>query len=93
VVFPEGTDTEAAADILADRLQNYHSWIMDISFADRWTAHKALGLEAQGLPVSVAVMRVDDPPNLRDPTNDERPSILPWLVFISNRDMLFLMPE
>ncbi len=93
VVFPKNTDAKAAADILADRLRDYTSLVDRRPLNERWTFEKATAVQAEGLPVALAVMRVDDPP----PTPEDEPqvntAVLPWYYMISYRDVLFLTIE
>jgi hypothetical protein len=91
VVFPKGTDANIAADILADRLQNYVSIDQSIPLDDRWIFEKALGIEVQGLPVTLTVMRVDDPPPTPEDAARVNADILTWSSLIFKRDALFLI--
>ncbi len=92
VVFPKGTDANAAADILADRLQHYVSVSQGISLDDRWTFEKATGVEVQELPVVLAVMRVDDPPPTPQDAANINAGVFTWSSLIFKRDALFLIP-
>ena len=91
VVFPKGTDANIAADILADRLQNYVSADKGTSLDDRWTFEKAFGIEVQGLPLTLAVMRVDDPPPTPENADRVNADVFTWSALFFSRDTLFLI--
>jgi hypothetical protein len=93
VVFPEGADAAAAADILADRLQNYTSPYYDRPLDERWAFEKATGVKAEGLPVALVVMRVDDPPPIPEDAPLVNAAVLSWYELVTRRDTLFLMIE
>jgi hypothetical protein len=93
VVFPEGTDAGDAAIILADRLQNYTSFFSGETFEEKWTFEKAVGIEANGLPVALVVMRVDDPPHADEDAAVVDSGLFTWNYLVSKGDVLFLVPE
>lgn len=90
VVFPAGTDASAAADVLANRLQNYTSLATQRPLSERWTFDRAASAEIDGLPVALVVMRIDDPPvaEAGEPANT---GVLNWITLISRRDLGFLV--
>lgn len=91
VVFPKGTDAEAAADVLDERLRDYYSFMYRRDFTDRWTFDMATGVEAGGLPVALAVMRVDDPPRTSDDEGRANTAVFSWNILVERRDIGFLM--
>jgi hypothetical protein len=90
VVFPTDTDAKAAANILADRMENYTSLVTNQPMADRWEFELATGTKVDGLPVALLSMRVDDP--LPTPEGQELPNagVLAWIQLVLARDTLFL---
>jgi hypothetical protein len=90
VVFPPDTDAAAAADILAERLQNYVSLATREPLADRWTFDRTAATEIDGWPVALAVMRVDDPAPAEPDQPPARVSIS-WSELIFRRDLGFLI--
>jgi len=93
VVFPKGADASAAADILADRLRNYESWVAEMRLDERWTFDQATGTEAEGLPVALVVMRADDPPPTPEDASMVNTAVFSWMRMIVSRDTLFLTIE
>jgi hypothetical protein len=93
VVFPKGTDASAAADILADRLRNYISLARGMPLDDLWTFDMASGVEAEGLPVALVVMRVDDPPPTPEDQAMVNAGVFSWSYMVTGRDLLFLIVE
>ncbi len=93
LVFDQDADAEAAAETLADRLRNYASVVTQQPLDERWTFEQATGVEAEGLPVALVVMRADDPP----PTPASEPlvntAVWSWIHMILYRDTLFLTLE
>ncbi|MBW8012782.1 MAG: hypothetical protein FVQ83_16310 [Chloroflexi bacterium] len=93
VVFPEDEDPESAAEILANRMENYVSIFTGRDFSEFWDLELFEGVQAAGLPVAVVVMRADDPP----PTPDDEPMVntyvISWLRMLNRRDTLFLVSE
>ena len=93
VVFDQDVDAGAAAETLAHRLRNYSSLATQQPLDEYWTFEKATGVEAEGLPVAVVVMRADDPP----PTPQDAPlvntAVWAWMRMIVYRDTLFLALE
>lgn len=90
VVFPKTVDAHAAADLLADRLQNYYSVYSGDSLEKFWSFHQAAGVEANGLPVALVVMRVADPAQPDDGDSSFRPTLFGWSEMVFRRDLLFL---
>ncbi len=90
VVFPAGTDAGAAADVLANRLQHYVSLASKQPLADRWTFDQAVGVEIDGLPVALVVMRVDDPP-VAAAGERANTAVLNWATMVVRRDLGFLL--
>jgi hypothetical protein len=90
VVFPTDTDAKAAANILAERMENYTSLVTNQPMADRWEFELATGTKVDGLPVALVSMRVDDP--LPTPEGQDLPNagVLAWVQLVLARDTLFL---
>ena len=92
LVLAPGADADAAAQTLAGRLDGYVSLVTGAPLSDRWILAQSFGTEAEGLPVAVAVMRVDDP--LPDESGAPgNPGVLSWVELIFSRDVLFLAAE
>jgi hypothetical protein len=89
VVFPAGTDAQAAADTLADRLKNYVSLVTGQPLTDRWTYDRSGGVEANGPPVALVTMRADDPP-IAPEGERANTSVLSWADMVYRRDLGFL---
>jgi hypothetical protein len=92
LVFPPGTDAQAAADAVGARLRDYVSVRYQTTLEDRWTFDRAISAEVDGLPVALVVMRAADPP----PTPEEEPlaraGVFSWIDLIFARDVGFLAP-
>jgi hypothetical protein len=93
VVFPADTDAKAAANILADRMENYTSLVTNQPMTDRWAFELATGTKVDGLPVALVSMRVDDP--LPTPEGEDLPNtgVLAWTQLVLARDTLFLSAQ
>jgi hypothetical protein len=91
LVFPKGTDAAAAADVLAGRLRDYYSLSLDKPLNEYWTFEMSVAVEAKGLPVVLAVMRVDDPPPTSEDTPQVNATILSWLELVVRHDTMFLI--
>jgi hypothetical protein len=89
VVFPAGTDAQSASDTLAERLKNYVSLVMRQPLTDRWTFDRSGGVEANGLPVALVTMLVDDPP-IAPEGEQANASVLSWSDMVYRRDLGFL---
>jgi hypothetical protein len=91
VVFPSGTDAQAAADVLAGRLKSYVSLRFGGPLDERWTFQTSKGVDVAGTPVALVVMRADDPP----PTPADAPIVntyvFSWVELVYARDLGFLM--
>ncbi|MBI5959639.1 MAG: hypothetical protein HY866_12935 [Chloroflexi bacterium] len=92
LVFPPGTDAEAAAHTLANRLQTYTSLLSGESFAERWVLESDSHAAINGLPVAMVTMRVDDP-EPAPPGDRANTAILGWANMLYRRDMAFLFAE
>ncbi len=92
VVFPAGEDAEAAASLLAERLQNYVSLATRQTLEDRWTFEMSAAVEIEELPVALVVMRADDPPPTPADEPRVRTSVFSWIDMVVRRDTLFLLP-
>jgi len=90
VVFPPNIDAKAAANILAERLQNYTSLVTNQPLDDRWTFELATGTKVNNLPVALVSMRIDDP--FPTPEGQELPNaaVFSWVQMVQARDTLFL---
>jgi len=95
VVLPKGTDAQAAADLLADRLQNYVSLQFKRPLFEIWAAQgakveKAIAVEAGGLPVGMILVRADDP--LPTPPDQRlvNAAVPRWISMVELRDLGFL---
>ncbi|MBN1201960.1 MAG: hypothetical protein JXJ20_08910 [Anaerolineae bacterium] len=89
-VLPAGTDAETIAALLADRMQSYTSMTTRQPLSDYWTFDQAAGIEVDGLPVALVVVRADDPP---PPTGDQEPpgiGIIGWYELYVRQDIMFL---
>ena len=93
VVFEQDADADAAAETLADRLQNYVSIATQQPLDERWTFEQATGIEAEGLPVALVVMRADDPPPTPQDAQLVNTAVWAWIRMILYRDTLFLALE
>lgn len=90
VVFPPGVDSEAAADGLAARIQNYISSRYEEGLQDRWAFDRAAGIDVDGLPVALVVMRADDPPPTPEDQQMVNSAVLAWVDLVFARDIGFL---
>jgi hypothetical protein len=95
VVFPEGTDAQAAADLLVDRLRNYVSPFYGGLLADVWAEHgttveKGVAVKANGLPVAVILVRADDPPPAPPDQATVGAAVSSWWDLVMRRDLGFL---
>ena len=95
VVFAEGTDAQSAADLLADRLQNYRSPRYRRLLSEEWAergakVEKALAVEAGGLPVALVLVRADDPPPIPPDQPLGNVAVPWWADIVWNRDLGFL---
>lgn len=91
LVLDAGADAEAEAQGLADRLAGYVSQRTHAPLNEQWTALDAFATEAEGLPVAVVVLRIDDPV----PAADGIPVVnrFGWVMLIQTRDVGFLAEE
>ena len=94
-VFPQGTDAQAAADLLADRLQNYVSLASKRKLMEMWAKQgarleKATAVEAGGLPVALVFVRVDDPAPATSDAAMATVSVPRWADMVQRRDLGFL---
>jgi hypothetical protein len=93
LVFPKGTDTEEAARVLEERLENGYSLRNRVPFLEamRTTDVNTYAVQAGGLPVTLTVFRLDDP-ELTTSGGFERPMgrVRAWMEFVVSRDLLFL---
>lgn len=83
VAFPPGTDGEANADTLAERLATYESMVTRRSFAELWEPFQSTALTVEGIPVAWVTMKVH-PDAVRS---------ISWLRMLVQRDDLFLVPS
>ncbi len=90
LVFPPGADAQAAAGVLAERLQTYVSVQTQAPLTDRWTFDRSAGVTANGLPVALVTMRVDDPPPAPEDSTLANASVWAWSNMIYSRDYGFL---
>jgi len=95
VAFPKGTDAQAAADLLADRLRSYVSAAYRRPLSEVWAergakVEKSIAVEASGLPVALVLVRAEDP--APTPPDQERVNayVVPWLDMVLRRDLGFL---
>jgi hypothetical protein len=93
LVFPKGTDTEEAAQVLEERLEKGYSLRNRIPFLEamRTTDVNTYAVQAGGLPVTLTVFRLDDP-EPKAINEGERPMgrVRAWMEFVVSRDLLFL---
>ena len=94
-VFAKGTDAQAAADLLADRLQNYVSLASKRKLMEMWAKQgarleKATAVEAGGLPVALVLVRVDDPAPATSDAAMATVSVPRWADMVQRRDLGFL---
>jgi hypothetical protein len=89
VVFPAGADARAAADTLAERIKTYVSQVTGQPLTDRWTFDRSGGVEANGLPVALVTMRVDDPP-VAPEGERANAAVLSWADMVYRRDLGYL---
>jgi len=95
VVFPKGTDGQAAADLLADRLQNYVSLASKRRLMEMWAKYgaspeKAIAVNAGGLPVALVLVRADDPAPAASSREMSTVSVPRWVDLVARRDLGFL---
>jgi len=90
LVLLPGADAAATADVLRQRMSGYVSLATKKPLSERWTFDRAFAGDDGDLPVSVVVMRVDDPP----PAEGERvnTAVLSWIDLIYRLDLGFLSP-
>ncbi len=90
VVFPPGVDAQAMADVLATRLTDYTSLRTRQPMSDLWTFDRAIGVAAEGLPVALVSMHVDDPAPLSEGDQLGGVRVLAWQQMVFARDLGFL---
>lgn len=93
VVFPVDTDAKAAANVLAERMENYTSLVTNQPMTDRWDLEMATGTKVNGLPVALVSMRVDDPAPTPDGQELPNAAVFTWSQMVWSRDTLFLATE
>jgi hypothetical protein len=93
VVFPQGVDAKAAANILVDRMNNYISLRTGKPLADRWTFDLSTGTKIGGLPTALVVMKVADPPPTPVGQEATNVTVFSWIVMMYARDTLFLVSQ
>ena len=91
VVFLPGTDAEQAAGVIETRIKDYVSLLTGAPLDERWAFDRAFATEAEGLPVAVIVMRVDDPVIDPDSTGPAG-RVFSWVDMLYARDLGFLVP-
>jgi hypothetical protein len=93
LVFPKGTDAEAASQVLQDRLEKADSLAANKPFLEVMNATdvKVYAVQAGGLPVTLAVFHLDDP-EPKALTEGSRPTarVRSWFDFVAKRDLMFL---
>jgi hypothetical protein len=82
-----GVEGQAASEALP--LKNYVSLVMRQPLTDRWTFDRSSGVEANGLPVALVTMRVDDPP-IAPEGERANTGVLSWADMVYRRDLGFL---
>ncbi|NLX08963.1 MAG: hypothetical protein GXY36_04860 [Chloroflexi bacterium] len=90
VVFLPETDAAEAAEVLVERLNNYVSVYTQQPVSGQWALDRSGGIEAEGRPVALVTLRVDDP--VPDPDRPGPGAIPAWLDMILRRDLGFLVP-
>jgi hypothetical protein len=93
VVFPKETDAAAAAEVLAERMRNYTSLRTRSKLDEYWSFEKAISVEANGLPVALVVMQVDDPEPTPEDAAQVNAGVFSWVQLVTARDTLFLATE
>ena len=94
LVFPGETDAQAAADIVAQRLRDYSSISKHTKLDDDfWRFEKATGVETNGLPVAVIVMRAAETPPTEIREGSYSVYRINWYEMVIARDVLFLLNE
>ncbi|MCJ7431982.1 MAG: hypothetical protein MUO77_00695 [Anaerolineales bacterium] len=93
LVFPNGIDAQSNADIIAERLKDYTSLRYKGKLDDYWTFEKADGIEANGLPVALVVMRAEASEAKEITAGIYGVTIWRWIDMIEARDLLFLISE
>ena len=93
LVFPKGADAEAASQVLQERLEKANSWRFRTPWLQVLNAadEKVYAVQAGGLPVTLAVFRLDDP-ELKVINEGSRPMarVRAWMDFVATRDLMFL---
>jgi len=93
LVFPKGTDAEAASEVLQERLEKAGSLRSRGPFLEALRADEVntYAVQAGGLPVTLTVFRLDDP-DIEAPAEGMRPSgrVRAWIEFVVARDLMFL---
>ncbi len=88
LAFPPGADVDAAAKSLGDRLATYVSLRTRSPMSEFWTFDRVVAVEAEGVPVAVAVMTVPDPA-----FNDDFLRVFGWAEVVFVDDIAFLLTE
>ena len=89
LVFPKGgTNAQSAADVVAERLENYTSIATKGNLGDIWSLEKTTGLKINDLPVAIIVMRSEADAVQSVEGNSLR--VFTWSHLILRQDILFL---
>lgn len=91
LVYPEGTDAEAAVEVLEARLEKAYSLMLRTPFLEAMGArdHQVYAAQAGELPVTLVVFHLEEPELV---TIGSRPMgrVRSWLEFVIRRDFMFL---
>lgn len=96
VVFDEDTDAEEAADVLAERLEDYdllrdpNRTLMEYC---RCSLEQVVALRAEGLPVALVTLRADNPPPTPEDETIVSAFVFSWMRLIASRDTGFLVSD
>jgi hypothetical protein len=82
LVFPPGTDAQAAAEAVGARLRDYVSLRYQKTLEDRWTFDRRSAPKWTPAAVALVVMRAADPP----PTPEEEPLARAGIVLLDRPD-------
>lgn len=93
LVFPQGVDAQSAADVVAGRMETYTSLSLQQPLDDRWELEKAAGVEVNGLPVALVVMRAIPREPQEITPGSYGVGVWSWYQLVVRRDVMFLLPE
>lgn len=90
LAFLPGADTDRVITVLESKMPAYQTLSTQISLADHWSLDRSGAVEANGNPVVLVTMRVENPPPKAAGEPAYRPQVLSWGDLVMRRDLLFL---